>query len=256
MLHRFSRTELLIGKDGMERLQNSTVAVIGIGGVGSYTVEALARSGVGHLILVDDDDICLTNINRQLHALQSTVGKQKVEVMKERVLQINPKAKVTSLQMFLNNETGEQVFSLQPDYIVDAIDTISSKISLIEACTIRKIPIAVSMGAGNKLNPAGFEIADISKTSVCPMAKVLRKELKRRGIAKGVKVVYSKEQPIKPIASEEASCAVGCICPPTASRTCTVKRQIPGSISFIPSIVGLMLAGIVVNDLLVEKTGV
>lgn len=251
MLHRFSRTELLIGKDGLNTLTNSTVAVIGIGGVGSYTVEALARSGVGHLILIDDDDICLTNINRQIHALQSTIGKPKVDVMKERILQINPKLKVTTLKMFFNKDTEEQLFSLNPDYIVDAIDTISSKISLIKTCTERKVPIVVSMGAGNKLNPSGFEVADISKTSVCPMAKVLRRELKRLGVHKGVKAVYSKEQPLKPLQNEE-SCATGCVCPPTASRTCTVKRQIPGSIAFIPSIVGLMLAGVVVNDL-IEK---
>ena len=249
MLHRFSRTELLIGKDGLHKLQNSTVAVIGVGGVGSYAVEALARSGVGHLILVDDDDICLTNLNRQIHALQDTIGKTKVEVMKERILKINPKAKITTLQMFFDKDTQEQVFALKPDYIIDAIDTISSKLSLILACKDRKIPIIVSMGAGNKLNPAGFEVADISKTSVCPMAKVIRKELKKHGIQKGVKVVFSKEQPIKPNNSED-TCATGCVCPPTATRTCTIKRQIPGSIAFIPSIVGLILAGAVINDLI------
>ncbi|OEH84586.1 tRNA cyclic N6-threonylcarbamoyladenosine(37) synthase TcdA [Desulfuribacillus stibiiarsenatis] len=252
MLHRFSRTELLIGKDGLALLQKSTVAVIGVGGVGSYAVEALARSGVGHLILVDDDDICLTNINRQIHALQSTIGKEKVEVMKERVLQINPKLKVTTLKMFYNEETADQVFSLKPDYIIDAIDTISSKLSLIKTCKANDVPIIVSMGAGNKLDPTGFILADISKTSVCPMAKVIRKELKKAGIVKGVKVVYSKEQPLKPKESEE-SCATGCVCPPTASRTCTVKRQIPGSISYIPSVVGLILGGTVITDLLSKE---
>ena len=250
MLHPFSRTELLIGQEGLKKLTDSTVAVIGIGGVGSYAVEALARAGVGHLILVDDDEICLTNINRQIHALRSTVGRPKVEVMAERIKQINPKMTVTSLQMFINSETEEQVFTLQPDYVIDAIDTISSKLSLIRSCKQRGVPVISSMGAGNKLNPVGFEIADISKTSVCPMAKVMRKELKKSGITKGVKVVYSKEQPIKP-SNQSASCTTGCICPPTASRTCTVKRQIPGSISYIPSIVGLMLAGAVINDLLV-----
>lgn len=251
MLHPFSRTELLIGEVGLNKLANSTVAVIGIGGVGSYTVEALARAGVGHLILVDDDEICLTNINRQLHALRSTVGRAKVEVMKERVLQINPECNVTSLQMFLNKDTEQQIFDLQPDYVVDAIDTISSKLSLIRSCKERGVAVISSMGAGNKLNPVGFEIADISKTSVCPMAKVIRRELKKSGIAKGVKVVFSKEQPLKPD-NGESSCVTGCICPPTATRTCAVKRQIPGSISFIPSIVGLMLAGAVVNDLLAD----
>lgn len=249
MLGPFSRTELLIGTEAMEKLKGSKVAVFGVGGVGSFTVEALARCGIGKLILIDDDNICLTNINRQLHATTKTIGRQKVEVMAERVKDINPRAEVVTYSKFYCEDTAEELLSEKYDYVVDAIDTVSAKIDLVVRCTERGIPIISSMGAGNKLNADGFEVTDIYKTSVCPLAKVMRTELRKRGIKK-LKVVYSKECPIKPDSESLHSCKKSCICPPGSQRTCSQRRQIPGSISFVPSVVGLILAGEVVKDII------
>lgn len=246
-LHSFSRTELLIGKEGLEKLANKKVAVFGIGGVGTFVVEGLARTGIGSFVLVDDDDICLTNINRQIHALRSTVGKPKVEVMKERILDINPKAEVITYKMLYNFETAEELLDDSYDYVVDAIDMVSSKLDLVERCYKRNIPIISSMGAGNKLDPTRFEVTDIYKTSICPLAKVMRKELRKREVKK-LKVVYSKEEPIKPM-NTSSSCKTDCICT-NKERTCTVRRQIPGSIAFVPSVAGLIIASEVVKDLL------
>ncbi|GMA97369.1 tRNA threonylcarbamoyladenosine dehydratase [Pelosinus sp. IPA-1] len=252
MLHQFSRTELLIGEEALNRLKNSKVAVFGIGGVGSYTVEGLVRSGVGKLVLIDDDCVCLTNINRQLLATRKTVGKAKVEVMKERILEINPDVEVTTLQKFYMPDTADELIFDDYDYIVDAIDTVTGKIDLIQKANAKNIPIISCMGAGNKLDPTQFEVADIYKTSVCPLAKVMRKELKKRGIP-SLKVVYSKEVPITPKETEGSSCTTGCICPSGTTRKCTIRRQIPGSISFVPSVAGLIIAGEVVKDIAFSK---
>jgi tRNA A37 threonylcarbamoyladenosine dehydratase len=248
MLHQFSRTELLIGEAALDKLKQSKVAVFGIGGVGSYTVEGLVRSGVGKLVLIDDDCVCLTNINRQLLATRKTVGKAKVEVMKERILEINPDVEVTIFQKFYMPDTADKLIFDDYDYIVDAIDTVTGKIDLIQKAKAKNIPIISCMGAGNKLDPTKFEVADIYKTSVCPLAKVMRKELKKRGI-NSLKVVYSKELPIIPKETEGSSCATGCICPSGTTRKCTIRRQIPGSISFVPSVAGLIIAGEVIKDI-------
>lgn len=248
MLNQFSRTELLLGKEAMEKLQNSRVAVFGIGGVGGYTVEALVRSGVGTFDLIDDDKVCLTNINRQIIATRKTVGKYKVEVMKERILEINPKAVVNTYQCFYSPETADQFDFTQYDYIVDAIDTVSAKIEMILRAQAVNVPIISCMGAGNKLDPTKFEVTDIYKTSMCPLAKVMRKELKVRGVKK-LKVVYSKEPARKPMEDMSISCRSNCICPPGTVRKCTEKRQIPGSTAFVPSVAGLIIAGEVIKDL-------
>jgi len=248
----FARTELLLGTQGMDRLRQSSVAIFGVGGVGSYAAEALARSGVGRLALVDDDVICLTNINRQLIALHSTVGKPKIEVMKARILDINPHAAVETHQCFYNAETADQFDLASYDYIIDAIDTVSSKLLLIERAQAADTPIISAMGAGNKLDPTRFEVADIFETSVCPLAKVMRRELKARGITH-LKVVYSKEEPIKTQETESNSCKYHCICPKEAKRNCTVRRQVPGSISFVPSVSGLILAGEVIKALAADE---
>jgi tRNA A37 threonylcarbamoyladenosine dehydratase len=248
MLNQFSRTELLFGNEGMEKLKNSRVAVFGIGGVGGFTAEALARSGVGSIDVIDDDKVCLTNINRQLIATRKTVGKYKVDIMKERILEINPQANVATHQCFYSTETADQFDFSQYDYIVDAIDTVSAKIEMILRAQAKKIPIISCMGAGNKLDPTRFEVTDIYKTSVCPLAKVMRKELKVRGVKK-LKVVYSQEPARKPLEDMSLSCKTNCICPPGAERKCTAKRQIPGSNAFVPSVAGLIIAGEVIKDL-------
>ena len=248
MLNQFSRTELLLGKDGIEKLASSRVAVFGIGGVCGYTVEALARSGVGTFDLIDDDKICITNINRQIYALRSTVGKYKVDVAKDRILDINPKAVVNTYKTFYTPETADEFDFSQYDYVVDAIDTVVGKLKIVEKAKEAKVPVISSMGAGNKMNPTLFEVADIFKTSVCPLAKVMRQELKKRKIRK-LKVVYSKEIPIKPNDDIEISCKKHCVCPPGTVRKCTARRQIPGSNAFVPSVVGLIIAGEVVKDL-------
>lgn len=249
MLHEFSRTELLIGKDAIKRLQESTVAVFGIGGVGSYAVEGLVRSGVSNLVLVDDDCICLTNINRQLHATRKTVGKPKVEVMRDRVLEINPRAQVEIHQCFYMPGVADELFRDDYDYIIDAIDTVTAKIDLVVKANESSIPLISCMGAGNKLDPTQLEVADIYQTSVCPLARVMRRELRARAIP-ALKVVYSREAPLTPQESEENSCSTQCICPKGTTRKCTVRRQIPGSVSFVPSVAGLIMAGEVVKDLI------
>jgi len=247
MLHAFSRTELIIGTEALKRLSESQVAVFGIGGVGSYAVEALARSGVGSLVLIDDDCVCLTNINRQLHATYKTVGKPKVEVMKERVLSINPKAKVITHQAFYSSETADALLSDGYDYVIDAIDTISAKIDLVVRCKSLGIPIICSMGAGNKMDPTAFRVDDIYNTSVDPIAKVMRHELRKRNID-SLDVVYSTEKPIQ-TKILESDCRNNCICT-NKDRTCTKRRAIPGSIAFVPAAVGLIMAGFVIKKLI------
>jgi tRNA A37 threonylcarbamoyladenosine dehydratase len=248
MLNQFSRTELLFGTDAMNQLENARVAVFGVGGVGGFTVEALARSGVGTIDIFDDDKVCLTNINRQIIATRKTIGKYKVEVMKERILEINPKAIVNAHQTFYSSEVADQFDFSEYTYIVDAIDTVSAKIELILRAKEKNVPIISCMGAGNKLDPTRFEVTDIYKTSVCPLAKVMRKELKVRGIKK-LKVVYSKEPARKPIEDTTNSCKTNCVCPPGTQRKCTARRQVPGSTSFVPSVAGLIIAGEVIKDI-------
>jgi tRNA A37 threonylcarbamoyladenosine dehydratase len=252
MLHAFSRTELLIGKEGLEKLQRSKVAVFGIGGVGTFVVEGLVRAGVGRFVLVDDDLVCLTNLNRQLHATRKTIGKVKVEVMKERILEINPKAEVETHQCFYMPENANELIKDDYDYIVDAVDTVTAKIDLVVQAKKRNIPIISCMGAGNKLDPTRFEVTDIYKTTMDPLARVMRRELRQRGID-SLKVVYSTEPAIKPIETEDNSCANGCVCPKGSTRTCTIRNQIPGSISFVPSVAGLIIAGEVIKDLIGYK---
>ncbi len=247
-MNQFSRTELLLGVEGVERLKNSSVAVFGVGGVGSFTVEALVRSGVGHIAVIDDDKVCLTNINRQLIATRKTIGKPKVEVMRDRILEINPNCKVDIYQTFYTAETAESIDISGFTYIVDAIDTVSSKLLLIEKAKAANVKIISCMGAGNKLDPTRLEVVDIYKTSVCPLAKVMRHELRKRGVKK-LKVVYSQEPPIKPIESEEDNCKTKCVCPPGTERKCTQRRQIPGSVAFVPSVAGLIIAGEIVRDI-------
>ncbi len=249
MLHEFSRTELLIGAEALKKLAASKVAVFGIGGVGTFVVEGLVRSGVGSFVLVDDDCICLTNINRQIHATRKTIGRPKVEVMKERILEINPKAQVITHQKFYMPENADEFFNDRYDYIVDAMDTVTAKIDLIVKAKEKGIPVISCMGAGNKLDPTKFEVADIYSTSVDPLAKVMRKELRARGVD-SLKVVYSREEPIKPVETESSSCRTGCVCPKGTTRKCTIRHQVPGSIAFVPSVAGLIIAGEVVKDLI------
>ena len=248
MLNQFSRTELLLGKEAMEKLASSRVAVFGIGGVGGYTAEALVRSGIGAIDLIDDDKVCLTNINRQIYATRKTIGQYKVDVASERITDINPDIKVSTYKTFYMPDTAEQFNFTLYDYIVDAIDTVTGKIELAVNAEKAGTPIISSMGAGNKLNPAEFEVADIYKTSVCPLARVMRQELKKRGIKK-LKVVYSKEKPLTPIEDVSISCKSNCVCPPGTARKCTKRRQVPGSTAFVPSVAGLIIAGEVVKDL-------
>lgn len=249
MLNQFSRTQLLIGKDALDILQKSHVAIFGIGGVGGFVAESLARSGIGEFDLIDDDKVCLTNLNRQIIATRSTVGQYKVEVMKERILDINPDAKVNVFKCFYLPETKNQFDFKNYDYIVDAVDTVTAKIQLILQAKQVNTKIISCMGAGNKLDPTKFEVADISKTSVCPLARVMRQECKKRGI-KDVKVVYSKEKPIRPLEDMSISCRTHCICPPGTKHKCTQRRDIPGSIAFVPSVAGLIIASEVVKGLI------
>ena len=252
MLTQFSRTELLLGKEAMDKLANSRVAVFGIGGVGGYVCEALVRTGVGAFDLIDDDKVCLTNLNRQIIATRKTVGQYKVDVMKERMLEINPKVDVRVHKCFFLPENAEEFPFEEYDYIVDAVDTVTAKISLVMKAQEMNIPIISSMGAGNKLDASKFQVADIYKTKVCPLAKVMRRELKMRGVKK-LNVVYSEEQPTRPIEDMSVSCRTHCICPPGAKHKCTERRDIPGSVAFVPSVVGLIIAGEVVKDLSVNK---
>ena len=248
MLTQFSRTELLLGKEAMNKLSGSKVAIFGIGGVGGYACEALVRSGVGAFDLIDDDKVCLTNLNRQIIATRKTVGKYKAEVMKERMLEINPDADVIIHKSFFLPENADEFPFDEYDYIVDAVDTVTANIELVMKAQERNIPIISSMGAGNKLDGSQFKVADIYETKVCPLAKVMRRELKKRGIEK-LKVVYSEEKPIRPLENMAISCRTNRICPPGAKHKCTERRDIPGSVAFVPSVAGLILAGEVVKDL-------
>ena len=248
MLTQFSRTELLLGKEAMEKLKNAKVAVFGIGGVGGYVCEALVRSGVGAFDLIDDDKVCLTNLKRQIIATRKTVGKYKTEVMKDRILEINPDARVEVHKCFFLPENADEFPFEEYDYIVDAVDTVTAKISLVMKAQEMNVPIISSMGAGNKLDASQFRVADIYKTKVCPLAKVMRHELKKRGVKK-LKVVYSEEQPTRPVEDMAISCRTNCICPPGAAHKCTERRDIPGSVAFVPSVVGLIIAGEVVKDI-------
>ena len=235
MYTQFSRSQILLGEEAMQRLYGARVAIFGIGGVGGYTAEALVRSGVGQLDLIDSDTVSLTNINRQLFATHSTVGQLKVEVAKQRLLDIYPQARIRTFPVFYNQDTADQFDLSEYDYIVDAIDTVSAKLILAERAFAANRPIISCMGAGNKLDGTAFQVTDISKTTICPLARVMRKELKKRGISH-MKVVFSTEEALKPVGAEGEAAAIG-------------KRQIPGSTSFIPGIAGLILAGEVIKDL-------
>ncbi|MFC2282783.1 MAG: ThiF family adenylyltransferase [Lachnoanaerobaculum saburreum] len=248
-MDQFARTQLLLGVDAMNKLKNSRVAVFGVGGVGGYSIEALARSGVGAVDLIDDDKVCLTNINRQIIADVKTIGKYKVDVARDRILSINPRCKVTTYQCFYLPQNAKDFDFSQYDYVIDAVDTVTAKINLVMQANENGVPVISSMGAGNKLDPTAFVVSDIYKTDVCPLAKVMRRELKKRNIKK-LKVVYSKEKPLVPIEDESISCRSHCVCPPGAERKCTDRRTIPGSIAFVPSVVGLIIAGEVIKDLI------
>ena len=249
MLTQFSRTELLFGKEARDKLAGSKVAVFGIGGVGGYVCEALVRSGVGAFDLIDDDKVCLTNLNRQIIATRSTVGKYKTDVMRDRMLDINPNVEVEVHKCFFLPENADDFPWDSYDYVVDAVDTVTAKIALVMKCKEKNIPIISSMGAGNKLDGSQFKVADIYKTKVCPLAKVMRRELKKRGVKK-LKVVYSEEIPTRPIEDMAISCRNNCICPPGAEHKCTERRDIPGSVAFVPSVAGLIIAGEVAKDLI------
>lgn len=236
MWSQFSRTELLLGAEAMEKLAHARVAVFGIGGVGGYVAEALVRSGIGAVDLIDNDKVCLSNLNRQIIASKSTIGEYKVDVMKKRILDINPECRAEVHRCFYLPETRDEFDFSQYSYVVDAVDTVTAKLELVMQAEEAGVPVISSMGAGNKLNPAEFEVADIYQTSVCPLAKVMRRELKRRGIKK-LKVVYSKEEPIKVSACEEE----------------TARRSTPGSIAFVPSVAGLIIASEVIKDLVKDK---
>lgn len=251
MLNQFSRTQLLLGKDGMEKLYNSHVAIFGVGGVGGYVAEGLVRSGITKFDLIDDDKVCLTNLNRQIIATHDTVGKYKVDVMKDRILSINPNAIVNTHKCFYMPNTADTFDLSQYDYIVDAIDTVTAKLELITRAKAVDTPIISSMGAGNKLDATQFQVTDIYKTSVCPLARVMRHELKKRNI-KSLKVVYSQEQPIRPIEDMSISCRTHCICPKGTVHKCTERRDIPGSVAFVPSVVGLIIAGEIVKDIVLK----
>lgn len=248
MLNQFSRTQLLIGEEAIQKLKNSRVAVFGIGGVGGYVCEALVRSGVGAFDLVDDDKVCLTNLNRQIIATRKTVGKYKADVMKERMLEINPDVDIRVHKCFFLPENAEEFPFEEYDYIVDAVDTVTAKIALIMKAKELDIPVISAMGAGNKLDASRFQVADIYDTKVCPLARVMRRELKKRNVKK-LKVVYSDEQPIRPIEDMSISCRTNCICPPGAAHKCTERRDIPGSTAFVPAVAGLIIAGEIVKDL-------
>ena len=249
MLNQFSRTRLIFGIEAMEKLSQARVAVFGIGGVGSYTAEALVRSGIGAIDLIDDDRICLTNLNRQLFATRDTVGQHKVDVAEKRIRSINPDCKVITHKTFYMPDTKDLFDFTEYDYIVDAIDTVKGKLELVMNSKASETPIISSMGAGNKVNAAAFEVADIYETSVCPLARVMRYECRKRGID-SLKVVYSKEKPIRPLEDMSISCRKHCICPPGTARKCTQRRDIPGSTAFVPSAAGLIIAGEVIKELI------
>lgn len=244
MLHQFSRTELAIGPEGLEKMKNSTVAVLGIGGVGTFAAEALARTNVGRILLIDKDVVDITNVNRQIHALVSTVGQPKADLMRDRIKQINPDCDAIALRMFYTEETYEKIFEYDLDYVVDASDTIIYKVHLIKECLKRNIPIISSMGAANKMDPTRFRIADISKTHTDPIARVVRTKLRKDGIKRGVKVVFSDETPVKP--REDVTQRIV----PENAPEIRKAQQPPASIAFVPSVAGLIMAGEVVKDII------
>lgn len=244
MLNQFSRTELAIGPEGLDVMKRSTVAVLGVGGVGSFAVEALARTGVGRIVMIDKDVVDITNVNRQLHALLSTVGRQKTELMKERIRDINPDCDAVALQMFYTEKTYEKLFEYPLDYVIDASDTISYKIHLIKQCLQRKIPLISSMGAANKMDPTRFQVADISKTTMDPMARVIRQKLRKEGITKGVKVVFSTEEPVRP--REDVTKQIV----PENAPEIRKAKQPPASNAFVPPVAGLIMVSVAVRDLL------
>ena len=247
--NQFSRTQMLLGRSGLNILEGSRVAVFGCGGVGSYAAEGLARSGVGAIDLFDDDNICLTNVNRQVMANIRNVGQDKIEAMRERILLINPRCEVGLHKVFYGKDTYQDIDLSGYDYIIDAIDTISAKMLLVEQAAVVRVPIISSMGTGNKLDPTQFKVTDLSKTRGCPMARTMRKELKRRGITK-LKVVFSQEKPMVPDDNDgELNCKFNCICPADATAHCTVRRQVPGSVSFVPSVAGMILASEAIKDI-------
>ena len=252
MPEQFSRTQLLLGSEGMEILRNSRVAVFGIGGVGGYTVEALARSGIGALDLIDNDKVCLSNLNRQIIATQKTIGKYKVDVAEERIHDINPDCIVRTYKTFYMPDTASQFNFNEYDYVVDAIDTVTGKLELITQADKTGTPVISSMGAGNKLDPTAFEVADLYKTSICPLAKVMRRECRKRGIT-ALKVVYSKEEPTRPVDDMTDGSVTDGICLPDTEIKNTRRKDVPGSVSFVPSVVGLIIAGEVIKDLIKEN---
>ena len=248
MLNQFSRTQLLYGEEAIKKLSESRVAVFGIGGVGGYVCEALVRSGVGHFDLIDDDKVCLTNLNRQILATRKTVGKYKAEVMAERMKEINPDVDIRIHKCFFLPENANDFQFDEYDYVVDAVDTVTAKLELIMRSKSLEVPIISAMGAGNKIDAGRLKIADIYDTQVCPLARIMRHELRKRGVKK-LKVVYSDEQPIRPIEDMSISCRTHCICPPGAQHKCTERRDIPGSTAFVPAVAGLLIAGEVINDI-------
>lgn len=251
-LHRFSRTELLVGTDGLNRLAQAHLLICGIGGVGSYAAEALGRAGVGRITLVDFDDVCLTNINRQIHALGSSVGQAKVDVMAARLRDINPAAEIVAVREFFSKDNAERLLSSRPDYVLDAIDHFTAKVALISSCREQSIPVISSMGAANKLDPTKIQVADIADTKNCRMARSMRKILRKAGISSGVQVVYSTEEHRELDPASTAACGADCICPNREDQIfrCEHRRVILGSISYLPSIFGLTMAGVVINSLL------
>ena len=248
MLNQFSRTQLLLGEEAMEKLKNSRVAIFGIGGVGGYVCEALVRSGVGQFDIIDNDKVCLTNINRQIIATRKTVGQYKVDVMKERMLDINPDVTVNVYKCFFLPENANEFPFDEYDYVVDAVDTVTAKIELVMKCQEKGVPIISSMGAGNKLDASAFKVADIYKTKMCPLAKVMRRELKKRDV-KSLKVVYSEEIPTRPLDDISVNGKIDNTCLPKTESTATGRRDIPGSVAFVPSVAGLIIGGEVVKDL-------
>lgn len=248
MLNQFSRTSLLFGEESIEKLHNMRVAVFGIGGVGGYVCEALVRSGVGAFDLVDDDKVCLTNLNRQIIATRETVGRYKVDVMRDRILSINPKADVRIHKCFFLPENADDFPFEEYDYVVDAVDTVTAKLEIIMRAKQLGIPVISAMGAGNKLDASRFKVADIYQTTMDPLAKVMRRELKKRGVKK-MKVVFSDEKPTRPVEDMGISCRTNCICPPGAAHKCTERRDIPGSTAFVPAVAGLIMAGEIIKDL-------
>ena len=248
MLNQFSRSQLLLGESNMKKLSEARVAIFGIGGVGGYVAEALARTGVGSFVLIDDDKVCLTNINRQIIATRKTVGQYKTDVMRDRILDINPDAEIEVRKCFFLPETAHEFDFTQYSYVVDAVDTVTAKLEIIMQATQNNVPVISCMGAGNKLDPTQFQVTDLYKTTMCPLAKVMRRECKKRGVQK-LKVVYSPEKPTRPIEDMSISCRANCICPLGAEHKCTERRDIPGSVAFVPSVAGLIAAGEVIKDL-------